>query len=256
MNSYETFAEQGYEIFSACDPVPLAALRESLFEKIRELVPYRGESAASFFDNFHEYGLGGAELNKVRLAAVNFCTEKKAAKQIFDSLSRPLLDLCGPDIASQRVCNVVIHQPGDKDQAPIHRDAPSNSHFEVIAWTPLVDTYGTKSMFLLNKRHSAEALARLKAGEGFEDFRRYTEKHSTFVEVPFGAVCLFQAGLSHGVPVNEESETRWSLNVRYKNLFSPYGDKGLGNFFEVLQLSPLSKVAFDFSRQEFGPFDA
>jgi len=256
MNSYETFAEQGYEIFSATDLAPLSELRDSLFQRVRDLVPYRGEDAVSFFNRFHEYGLTGTELNKVRLTAVNFCTEKKAAKQIFDALSRPLLDLCGPDIASQRLCNVVIQAPGDRDQAPIHRDAPSNSHFEVIAWTPLVDTFRTKSMFLLNKQHSSEALARLKAGEGFEAFSRYTEKHADFIEVPYGSVCLFQAGLAHGVPVNEETQTRWSLNVRYKNLFSPYGDKGLGNFFEVLRLSPLSKVAFEFSRQEFGPFES
>jgi len=256
VNSHETFFERGFEIFEATDLDRLSSLRQLLFEHLREKVAYRGESIDEFFNGFHHYGLSGAELNQIRLAAVKFCTEQKAARLVFESLSQPLLQLLGPDVASQRLCNVVIHQPGDTNQAPIHRDAPSNSHFELIAWVPLVDAFGTKSMYLLDKARSSQALGALKEGGSFQSFCDYTEKNGRCVEVPYGSICLFQAGLAHGVPVNQESQTRWSLNVRFKNLFSPYGDKGLGDFFEVLRLSPLSRIAFDFSRQEFGPFEA
>ncbi len=219
------------------------------------MVSYHGESEEEFFNGFHRYGLTGAELNRVRLAAVNYFTQTKAAREIFRAVEEPLVRLLGPDIAVQKTCNVVVQQPGDTDQAPIHRDAPSNSHFELIAWIPLVDVYKTKGMFVLNREHSSRALAKLKRGESFQDFCAYTKEHSEPIEVSFGSVCLIQSGLAHGVPLNEESQTRWSLNVRFKNLFSPYGDKGLGDFFEVLQLSPLSKIAFEFSRQEFEPFE-
>ena len=31
--------------------------------------------------------------------------------------------------------------------------------------------------------------------------------------------------------VNIEQETRWSMNCRFKSIFSPYGDKKIGEFF-------------------------
>ena len=40
--------------------------------------------------------------------------------------------------------------------------------------------------------------------------------------------------------VNKESETRWSLNCRFKGIFSPYKDKKLGEFFEPISLRAAS----------------
>ena len=31
--------------------------------------------------------------------------------------------------------------------------------------------------------------------------------------------------------VNKENETRWSLNCRFKGIFTPYNDKKIGEFF-------------------------
>ena len=32
--------------------------------------------------------------------------------------------------------------------------------------------------------------------------------------------------------INETNDTRWSMNCRFKSIFSPYGDKKLGEFFD------------------------
>jgi sporadic carbohydrate cluster 2OG-Fe(II) oxygenase len=246
------FASRGYAIVPASDRAALDALRADVAAAARRLVPDRGEPAGAFFDRFHDYGLDGAALNAVRVELVAELGKLAVARRLFDAFRAPLAGLVGPDVAAQKTVNLVVQQPGDADQVPIHRDAPGNSHFEVILWVPLVDVYGTKSMFLCDRERSAEGLALLQGGASFAEFSAHVERHGVDLAIPYGNALVFAAGLAHGCKVNVESETRWSLNLRYKNLFSPYGAKGLAEYFDVLELSPLSRVGFAFERQEFG----
>ena len=52
--------------------------------------------------------------------------------------------------------------------------------------------------------------------------------------------------LPHGNRVNFEKETRWSLNCRFKGVFTPYGDKKIGEFFEPITLRPVSKQGMNY----------
>ena len=38
--------------------------------------------------------------------------------------------------------------------------------------------------------------------------------------------------------INREKETRWSMNCRFKTLFSPYKQKNIGEFFQPMNLKP------------------
>ena len=68
------------------------------------------------------------------------------------------------------------------------------------------------------------------------------------VEVPFGKIVLFSPNLFHGSVANNTEETRWSLNVRIKSLFSPYNsdEKGLGSFYSPVRLSPSTKIGLSY----------
>jgi sporadic carbohydrate cluster 2OG-Fe(II) oxygenase len=68
-----------------------------------------------------------------------------------------------------------------------------------------------------------------------------------WLEVKSGQVMLFDQSLPHGNRVNQESETRWSLNCRFKGVFTPYGDKKLGEFFEPITLRPASRRGMSYS---------
>ena len=46
--------------------------------------------------------------------------------------------------------------------------------------------------------------------------------------------------------VNIEQETRWSMNCRFKGVFTPYADKRLGEFFEPITLRPASRVGLNY----------
>ena len=43
---------------------------------------------------------------------------------------------------------------------------------------------------------------------------------------------IFDHSLPHGNIVNQEKETRWSMNCRYKSIFTPYADKKIGEYYE------------------------
>lgn len=249
----KTFEDRGHAIFRAGNRAPLDELRERIFGRAKTLVPYKGESLEDFFNKFHEYGLGGAELNKFRMDLMGWCNrELSVARSLHEAFRDDLSALVGPDVVAQKGTNLVVQPPGDRDQTPTHRDAPISSHFEVIVWVPLVDVFKTKSMFISDKKSSAEALAGLQAGGSYSEFCSFVEKHSKNLEVSYGDACFFAGGIAHGCPLNAEDETRWSLNMRYKNIFSPYGVRGINDYFELLTLSPLAKVGFDFEKQEYG----
>ena len=59
-------------------------------------------------------------------------------------------------------------------------------------------------------------------------------------------ILIFNQNLPHGNVVNLESETRWSLNCRFKSVFSPYGDKKIGEFFEPITLRAISKIGMNY----------
>ena len=50
-----------------------------------------------------------------------------------------------------------------------------------------------------------------------------------------------QSGLPHGNVINNQMETRWSMNCRFKYIFT-YGDKKIGEFFEPVTLRLLQKL--------------
>jgi sporadic carbohydrate cluster 2OG-Fe(II) oxygenase len=253
MDDLKTFETKGWEIFSADDMKPLDELRAAIFAHAKTLVPYKGEPPEAFFDRFHEYGLDSAELNRVRMDIVGFCNGKlRTAASIHEAFRRKIESLLGPDLVAQKGTNLVIQPPGDKDQSPTHRDAPVASHFEVVVWVPLARVYGTKSMFISDRERTSQALALIQDGQPHEAFCAHVEKQATNLDVKYGQACFFAGGIAHGCPMNAEKETRWSLNMRYKNLFSPYGTKGISDYFDVLTLSPLAKVGFGFEKQEYG----
>jgi len=245
------FRETGFAIAHADALDKLELIRRTLFEEAGNLCD-AGDDAAAFMNEFHKREMSGAELNDFRMAMIRGFNERlDAGEVIFDAFQDSLLRLVGPDVAVQKSCNIVIQQPGDIDVSPIHRDAPPNSPFEVVLWIPLVDCYGTKGLSLLDRKGTNEVIADLRvagkdgADKVYEKARRIGHR----IEASFGTACFFWTGLMHVIPVNEEVETRWSLNIRYKNLFSPQGAKRLPDFFRILRLSPLADLAIKSERE-------
>jgi sporadic carbohydrate cluster 2OG-Fe(II) oxygenase len=81
-----------------------------------------------------------------------------------------------------------------------------------------------------------------QAGESSEALYQSIKGDVRWLEVRFGEVLVFNQALPHGNRINEETETRWTMNCRFKGVFTPYGDKKIGEFFEPVTLRATSRA--------------
>ena len=68
---------------------------------------------------------------------------------------------------------------------------------------------------------------------------------SKHINVKVNQGLIFSAAVLHGSNINQENETRISLNIRFKSLFSPSGLKNQMQYFKLLQVSDLVKIGAD-----------
>jgi sporadic carbohydrate cluster 2OG-Fe(II) oxygenase len=152
----------------------------------------------------------------------------------------------GNELAMQLRVNLSIQFPGDESSLlPVHADTWSgDSPFELVVWLPLVDCYDTKAMYLLSPQNTSELKSRFRkaAGESSDALYQAIKNDVKWLPVRYGEVMLFDQALPHGNIVNKEPETRWSMNCRFKGVFTPYGDKKLGEFFEPITLRAASSM--------------
>ena len=141
--------------------------------------------------------------------------------------------------------------PLDKSSIlPMHSDTWSgDSPFEIVVWIPLVDCYKSKSMFILNPIDSSIFYKNYKKNSKKYDsdglFSKFKNKFK-WINIKFGEILIFNQCLPHGNIENITDETRWSLNCRFKSLFSPYGTKKIGEFFKPLDIKPASLIGFNY----------
>ena len=76
----------------------------------------------------------------------------------------------------------------------------------------------------------------------YESLKPYLE----WIKINKKEFLLFNQSLPHGNVVNEEKETRVSMNCRFKSLLSPYGDKKIGEFFFPITKRTISDIGDDY----------
>ncbi len=193
-----------------------------------------------------------AELNSFRLKIIRGINAIGNFRAMYFRLARSYLEtLVGNELAMQLRVNLSIQLPGDDSSLlPIHADTWSgDSPFQVVVWVPLVDCYGTKAMYLLPPEPTARLTQEFKqqAGSSSEELYQAIAHEVQWLKVNYGEVLIFNQGLPHGNRVNTESETRWSMNCRFKGLFTPYCDKKIREFFEPITLRAVSQVGMAYN---------
>ena len=78
----------------------------------------------------------------------------------------------------------------------------------------------------------------------FKDINKEYSKKFKWLELKSGQALIFSPNCLHGNVVNKENKTRISINIRYKNIFSPYGniknEKKIGSFYKILSLKAIT----------------
>jgi len=227
-----------------------AANKDALNKIQKFVIDMLSKKGCDSLDNTHEC-ISSNELNDLRLEVINEINEQPWLRDAYYQIAKPYLDiLVGNELAMQLRVNLSIQMPEDGSSLlPVHSDTWSgDSPFEVVVWLPLVDCYNTKSMYLLPPK-AAENLSddfKLHAKGSSEQLFNVIKDDVKWMKVNYGEVLIFSQIYPHGNRVNKEGETRWSMNCRFKGLFTPYKDKKIGEFFEPITLRPVTKVSMSY----------
>ncbi len=246
-NYISEFSEKGYVIIPIKKNNEFIKSRRFISDFLRNKYDKKG-SDEEILNNSHSFieNISESKVNELVLSVISEFKKKfKMDEIVFKSSKEFLTSLLGSDIASQKNPNIVFQHPKSLRTSELHRDAPGNSFFEIVSWVPLVDCFSTKSFYILDKQCS-ESLKQKHINDNYENWselRREAIKYGTHLEIKYGHALFFWSGLLHGSVMNETNESRWSYNVRFKNLFAPSGLKEPLAFYRVLSKSSITEMA-------------
>jgi len=251
----EEYLRQGYIIRPVADREALEWIRHKIFNLSKKDITNDTPTEVNYCLNHIHESITIGQLNDFRLKMIVGINAESEFREQYFNLARPYLDtLVGNELSMQLRINLSIQFPGDESSLlPVHADTWSgDSPFEVVVWIPLVDCYGSKSMYILSPQHNKriEKTFALGIGDSSEDLYQSISDEVKWLEIKYGEVVIFNQALPHGNRVNTENETRWSMNCRFKSVFTPYGDKKLGEFFEPVTLRAASKMGMDYKLPE------
>lgn len=247
----DRFVSAGHIIAPAEDTAALDAIRDLIVtEACRWLGTPKPADQNAFLNGIADK-VPVEKLNAFRLAVIGGMNAAPWLRAAYYSVARKTLQtVVGNELCMQRRVNLSIQLPGDDSSLlPVHADVWSgDSPFEVVLWIPMVDCYRTKSMYLLPPG-PAERLQRdmhAYADKSAEELYQALKPDLTWMEVPYGSFLLFNQNLPHGNRINDEPDARWTMNCRFKGVFTPYSDKKLGEFFEPITLRAASRIGLDY----------
>jgi len=247
-----SFQTDGFEIVQADDLSALTLLREQIRDLSFKLLDKKPSEVDQDLNLLHECFESPQAANEFRLKLTTGVSEQiEIGQLIYEMFKSHLEPLVGFDVLVQKTPNLVFQPPEYPVPTELHRDAPANSPYEVVVWLPFVDCFRTKSMYVLNRQFTQKAIEHYSSHPDDKDgFDEILLDHAELMEVPFGSALIFWSGLFHGSIINKEKESRLSLNIRYKNLFSPLGLKDSLRYFSILKTSPLTNLGLDFQLRE------
>jgi sporadic carbohydrate cluster 2OG-Fe(II) oxygenase len=233
----------------------LDLLRQRVIETCEMWVGSKCHDPEHYLNTIHEQ-VEPNKLNELRLRVLQDLNRDPIFRICYFRAVESLLNcVVGNELAMQNRINLSIQLPKDSSSLlPLHADVWSgDSPFEVVVWIPLVNCFNTKSMFILPPGNTKEVFKGgvMPKSASSEDLFNSIADKVEWIEIGYGSIMLFNQTLPHGNRINLESETRWSLNCRFKSVFSPYGKKGLGEFFTPITLRPASRVGLEYPGREW-----
>ncbi len=242
------YLEKGYVIRTVNNLDSLKWITNYFREKIKKKI--KRNISGDCFNEIHNY-VRLKNLNNFRLGIINDINKSKTFKKHYYNVASEYLNiLVGNELSMQKSINLSIQMPNDKSSLlDLHADTWSgDSPYEVVVWLPLVDCFKTKSMYILPSNKYKLFLKKFKNSYTKNNFDLFKsiKKDLIWLNIKFGEVLLFNQCLPHGNIVNKEDETRWSMNCRFKSVFTPYGDKKIGEFFQPITLRAASRIGMKY----------
>lgn len=247
LNLSNAFLSKGHVIQAAEDLSAVNKIQVELARLAAEFLKITPkEELKDFLDHIHRY-VDIKDLNAMRLFVINKINQCTWLRPCLYQLAKNTLwSLVGNELTMQRTINLSIQLPGDDNSLlEVHADSwAGDSPYEVVLWVPFVNCYGTKTMYLMNAEKDREYQTHFRSFTKMssEELFKAIEPDVTFLNVPYGSFLLFCQNIMHGNRMNQELETRWSMNCRFKALTSPYGLKKHGEYFEPIHLKAATRL--------------
>ena len=243
-----SYLEKGYIIRKVNNLDSLEWISNFFRKKIEKKI--KKNVTDDYFNEIHNY-VSLKNLNNFRLEIINDMNKSKIFKKHYYNVASEYLSiLVGNELSMQKSINLSIQMPNDNSSLlDMHADTWSgDSPYEVVVWLPLVDCFKTKSMYILPNNKYKLFLKKFKDSYNKNNFDLFKsiKKDLIWLNIKFGEVLLFNQCLPHGNVVNKEDETRWSMNCRFKSVFTPYGDKKIGEFFQPITLRAASRIGMKY----------
>lgn len=241
------FLEDGYLIQPIENVENLEKIQNFVTNSACILLGKNFKEPKQFLNNIHHY-IDSKRLNEFRIKIIHSLNQEKWFRPAYYNMAKTALDaIVGNELVMQVRINLSIQMPLDTSSLlPIHADVWSgDSPYEVVVWVPLVDCFGTKAMYILPTKDNHNLNDNFFETSSARLYEK-VKNNVRLLNVKAGEVLLFNQNLPHGNIINTETETRWSLNCRFKSVFSPYGDKKIGEFFEPITLKPASRIGMNY----------
>ena len=249
----DEFAAQGYVIKPVDDRGALDDLRQHIVDLACDHMKISFPNDVDDFLNHIERVIPIEKLNELRLNTYRKMNATPWFRPTYFGLARSTIEtLVGNELAMQNRVNLSIQLPKDNSSLlAVHADAfGGETPFQVVEWLPLVDCYKTKSMFILPRKKSEAAYDTFTKyeGRGMDALYEDVKNDVVWCDVPYGHVLVFSPNYLHGGVVNDEPETRWSMNCRITGLFTPYtgAEKKLGSYYLPITTRPVTKLAVNY----------
>ena len=243
----QEFLNTGYLIRKSENLQSIKLIRKIILQSTKK---YLNTKKNINLNNIHKF-ISIKELNSFRLQIINDLSNNKNLRLNYFNIARKhLYAIAGNELMMQRNINLSIQFPNDEGSLlPVHSDVWSgDSPYEINLWLPLVDCYRTKSMYLLpqKKYNKFEKRIHYEKNKSSSQIYNRISKDIKWMNIKYGSFLLFNQSLPHGNVVNREKETRWSLNCRFKSIFSPYLDKKIGEFFLPITTRAATEIGINY----------
>ena len=252
--NHKNFIKNGYEIVNL-------KKKDSIYlrSKILKYIKEKTKLEKINLDYLHKnYPL--EKLNALRIYVYNKINKDvQFQKKILSSFDKIISETVGSETA-QSYISFSIQYPNDGTSLlTLHTDSSqSDSVFQVNLWIPFVNVKKTKSMFIVKPKDSIKILKEMRDSKKItiqEVHKKYKRKMK-WLELKFGQTIVFTPNCLHGNVVNNENTTRLSINLRYKNLYSPYVKnvanlKNIENFYPNINKKLITKINLEYPFHEF-----
>jgi len=205
------------------------------------------------FPSLHQI-IDNSDINQLRLKSFSDINALELKNELYFKQAEIFLThLLGPDISIQNKINLSIQLPFDESSLlPLHTDTISGqSAFEVVLWIPFTKCFKENSIYIIPIDKSMEMMSKIKNYHdlGMQKLEEEYKNFRKFINIMPNQILVFSPTLFHGNVINTTSQTRVSLNCRFKNIFSPESpnpERKLGTFYQVFKTSPLTQIALSY----------